>query len=273
MGGDKASRRDVAVAELSLGPELPTLRIGEGPKTLVYLPGLSLHPGLPTGYERRMATSGWEPLLDTYSLYRIGRRVRPIGTTFGEMAEDVSAAIEDLRPPVDLMGASTGGVLALHVAAARPDLVRRLVLVISGSSLSAAGRDLGARVTTAARAGKWRSVYAAILPIGANSRFGRSALAALGWLLGPRLMGVPSDPTLFLAELDAWLNVGAAQSVNQIGCPTLVIGGASDRVFPPAATLALADQIADHSVVIVPKLVHDFPARLTSEYIAPFLLR
>ena len=36
------------------------------------------------------------------------------------MADDVITAIEGLRPPVDLMGASTGGIIALEIAAARP---------------------------------------------------------------------------------------------------------------------------------------------------------
>ena len=103
-----------------------------------------------------MALTGWEPLLDRYTIYRIGRRQYPVGTTFREMADDVITAIEGLRPPVDLMGASTGGIIALEIAAARPDLVRRLVLVITGSTVSPVARDLGERVIAAARAGKWR---------------------------------------------------------------------------------------------------------------------
>ena len=85
------------------------------------------------------------------------------------MADDVITAIEGLRPPVDLMGTSTGGIIALEIAAARPDLVRRLVLAISGTTASPFARDLGERVIAAARAGKWRRAYAMFLPIGARS--------------------------------------------------------------------------------------------------------
>ena len=124
------------VGERALGPDLPTLTIGDGPRHVAMLPGLSPTPGLPTGRERRLAVSGWEPLLDRYTVYRIGRRVRPVGTPFDSMADDVSVALEAIDPPVDLIGASTGGAIALLVAASRPDLIRRLVLVITGLRLS-----------------------------------------------------------------------------------------------------------------------------------------
>ena len=91
-----------------VGRGLPAIRIGDGSRILVSLPGLSLDERYPTGQARTMALAGWEPLLDRYTIYRVGRRQYPIGTTFRQMADDVITAIEGLRPPVDLMGASTG---------------------------------------------------------------------------------------------------------------------------------------------------------------------
>ena len=96
---------------------------------------------------------------------------------------------------------------------------------------------------------------------------------ALGWLVGPRLVGIPSDPTLMLAELDAWLQDGAEPLLGSISRPTLIVGGANDPVFPPAITEALGRGIADSTVTIMPRMSHDFPARLTADHIAPFLLR
>ena len=90
------------------------------------------------------------------------------------------------------MGASTGGIIALEIAAARPDLVRRLVLAITGTTASPFARDLGERVIVAARAGQWRRAYAMFLPIGARSGPERLFYRAFGWLLGPGLVGVPA---------------------------------------------------------------------------------
>jgi pimeloyl-ACP methyl ester carboxylesterase len=272
MGALTAERKPkVEVAELTLGPALPTLRIGSGPRPLVYSPGLTVHPGFPTGMGRRMTTSGWEPLLGDYTVYRVGRRVRPVGTTFAEMADDAIAAIEELGAPLDVMGASTGGILAIHVAAARPDLVRRLVLVITGHTLSEYGRQACRVAVDAVRAGRWRTVASTIMPSGASSRVGKAAYRVIGWTLGPMVVGVPRDPTLMLAELEAWLEVDAAPLLPGITSPTLVLAGEKDPEFPPAITEAMGHAIPDARVVVLPGVAHGFPGRLMGEHIAPFL--
>ncbi|HTE65471.1 MAG TPA: alpha/beta hydrolase [Candidatus Binatia bacterium] len=257
--------------DVFVGPDLPAMKIGRGPRTLVSLPGLSLHPGHPTGQARRMALTGWGPLLDRYTVYRVGRRVRPVGTDFQEMANDVIAAIDLIGPPVDLEGASTGGIIALHVAAVRPDLVRRLVLVASGTTASPFLRARLDRVSAAVRAGRWRRVNAMIFPIGARSRPLRLVYGALGWLLGPRLAGIPDDPTLMLAELDAWKRVDADHLVSHVTCPTLVLAGDRDPVFPLVAARELADKLPDGKLIAMPRTAHDFPASAIADHISPFL--
>jgi pimeloyl-ACP methyl ester carboxylesterase len=254
-----------------VGRGLPAIRIGEAPRTLVSLPGLSLDDRHPTGQARTMALTGWEPLLDRYTIYRIGRRTYPVGTTFREMADDVITAIEGLRPPVDLMGASTGGIVALEIAAARPDLVRRLVLVITGTTVSPVARDLGERVIAAARAGKWRRVYALMLPIGARTRSERLFYRAFGWLLGPGVVGVPDDPTLLFAELEAWMRTDAAGLVGQVSTPTLVVAGELDPVFPLEGASEFAAGFADGRIVVMPRTAHDFPASAIRDHVSGFL--
>jgi len=218
-----------------------------------------------------MALAGWEPLLDRYTTYRVGRRVRPIGTTFSEMADDVIQAIDDLGGPLDLLGASTGGIIALEVAAARPDLIRRLVLVITGTRASPYIRDVGPRVVEAARAGRWRSVYSMIMPIGGRSASERLAYRALGWIAGPRLIGIPDDPTLLIAELEAWQRVDAEPFLSRIACPALVLAGALDRVFPVDSAATLAEGIAQARLVVMPRVAHDFPASAIADHISSFL--
>jgi pimeloyl-ACP methyl ester carboxylesterase len=254
-----------------VGRGLPAIRIGEGPRTLVSLPGLSLDDRHPTGQARTMALTGWEPLLDRYTIYRIGRRAYPVGATFREMADDVITAIEGLRPPVDLMGASTGGIIALEIAAARPDLVRRLVLVITGTTVSPVGRDLGERVIAAARAGKWRRAYALILPIGARTRRERLFYRAFGWLLGPGLVGVPDDPTLLIAELEAWMRTDGGALVGQVANPTLVLAGELDPLFPLDAAREFAAGFTNCRFVVMPKTAHDFPASAIKDSVSGFL--
>jgi pimeloyl-[acyl-carrier protein] methyl ester esterase len=257
--------------DVFLGPDLPAIKAGSGARTLVLLPGLSLFPGHPTGQARRRAMMGWEPLYERYTVYLIGRRVLPVGTDFRDMADDVSAAIEGLDPPVDLLGASTGGVIALHVAATRPDLVRRLVLVVTGTAATAVlGPRLGG-VSSDVGAGRWRRVYSQIFQLGARSRVERLAYRALGWVMGPRLVGIPNDPTIMLAELDAWARVDARDLVSRVTCPTLVVAGELDPIFPLGEARALADELTDGTLVVMPRVAHDFPVSAIATHIVPFL--
>src|SRR5687767_3751214 len=190
---------DVATAETTLGGGLPALVIGDGRRPVVYLPGLSSQVGLPTGRERAMAVAGWEPLADRFSVYRISRLARPIGSSFRQMADDHALALEGLDPPVDLMGASTGGAIALELAAARPDLVRRLILVITGASMSANGARMLDRVFENISARRWRAAYRDIFAIGSASALGRTLMGTLAWAIGPRLVPPPDDPTIILS--------------------------------------------------------------------------
>ncbi|MGL5850212.1 MAG: alpha/beta fold hydrolase, partial [Phycicoccus sp.] len=58
-----------------------------------------------------------------------GASGRPGAYSIGLMAADVTGVLDALDvAPVDLVGHSLGGLVALRVAAGRPDLVRRLVL-------------------------------------------------------------------------------------------------------------------------------------------------
>lgn len=273
MSTATATRAADEVAELELGPGLPTLRVGSGERTLVYLPGLSLHPGPIVGMERRTTISRLELLGPGYTVFIVGRRVRSIGTTFEEMAADVVAALEELGTPVDLMGASTGGMVAMHVAAARPDLVRRLVLLITGVRMSDAGRRLGQEVVDAVHAGRWRTAFGTVMTVAARGRTQRAAYRSIGWLLGPWIVGVPNDPTLILAELEEWIRTDAEPLVKAIPCPTRIVGGADDPVFPPEILLRTASAIPDAKAVIVPDLAHDVSPTVMTDHVAPFLAR
>ncbi len=262
---------DVPVGEIVIGPGLPALRIGNGPRPLAMIPALSLQVGIPSGRGRTLATSGWGTLVERYTVTRLSRRVRPVGTTFGQMAEDVALALEELGPPVDVIGGSTGGPIALHVAAARPDLVRRLVLVVTGVQLSPEGEQARARMFAAASAGRWGRLYGEVFTLGGASPLVRAALFAFGRLLGPRLVGIPSDPTLILSELDAWRRYDAHEVAPSISTPTLVIGTERDRLFPPSTTRELARLLPNGTAVVVPRLAHTWPKNAVSAHIAPFL--
>ncbi len=62
---------------------------------------------------------------------------------------------EEFNAPVDIIGISTGGSVALHFAALHPSLVRRLVIHSSAHTLNDRAKQLQLDVARAAENGNW----------------------------------------------------------------------------------------------------------------------
>ncbi len=157
------------------------------------------------------------------------------------LAGEVVAAIEDAGEqvaPVDLVGFSLGAPVASAVAATRPDLVRRLVLVAGFSRTDEYLRNLATvwlRMSDDAKAfGRF----------GALTAFGRDFLERLGRegvdQLVPNMRPAPS----LLRQLDLILRLDVGNLLPRIEAETLVIGCAEDRTAPPANARELHAAIA-----------------------------
>ena len=111
------------------------------------------------------------------------------------------------------------------------------------------------------------------MTVGARNGAGRAVYRTMGWLLGPHLVGIPQDPTLFLAELEEWIRTDAEPLLESIPCPTRIIGGAEDRVFPPDVVLRTAAGIPGAKAVIAPGVAHEVSPAMLTYHVAPFLAR
>ncbi len=150
---------------------------------------------------------------------------------------DVLAEI--LEEPVDVVGHSMGGVVALRLAERHPSLVRRLVLAatagISSSTRMAEltialigivkpGRIAGRRVDRVARSRRLRRFV-----------FGSFEVANPDLLTERAVHGFLRGPTLHTDALGAGLALVAddpRQDLDRVRCPVLVLWGARDRQVP-----------------------------------------
>jgi pimeloyl-ACP methyl ester carboxylesterase len=164
----------------------------------------------------------------------------PFREDFGDVAAHVaSAAAHERMAPAAVLGYSLGGVVALRLAAERPEAVTSVVLLASAGIVSTTRRArlwLGA--TNALRPGRLAArargaiarrpnLRAAVFGYwGAESPRALSAEAVLGFLEAqPEHQDVRSasralvrdDPRAYLQRVD---------------CPTLVVWGARDRLVP-----------------------------------------
>ena len=163
--------------------------------------------------------------------------------TLAGFADVLAQIVEEqsLEEPMDVLGHSMGGVVALRLAERHPLLVRRLVLAaaagISSSTRMAEltialtgivqpGRIAGRRVGRVARSRRLRKFV-----------FGGFEVANPELLTERAVHGFLRGPTMHTDELGAGLALVAddpRQHLDRVRCPVLVLWGARDKQVPLA---------------------------------------
>jgi pimeloyl-ACP methyl ester carboxylesterase len=134
--------------------------------------------------------------------------------------------------PVDLVGHSMGGLICARLAANRPDLVARLVLI------APAGVAPGPRIRhVVPLAHALRHASPRLLPL-----LARDALR-----VGPRRLWRAAGEVL---EADIRVHLG------EIAAPTLVLWGGRDRLLPPALGEIFRSEIPDATLVVLERAGH-----------------
>lgn len=212
---------------------MPYLRIGSG-EPLVFIPGLLPHNEAPVGLVRTICAAQLEP-------YAVGRRVwwinrRPGLTsdvTMADLARDYAEALRrEFGRPVDVLGESTGGSIALQLAADHPDVVKRLVIVSAAHSLGQRGAEAQRRVAREIQAGRPRQAAAELIGTLGTGPASRRALHAVGWLVGRAIYG-KATPDM-IATINAEDDFHLRDRLHAISAPTLIVGGQKDGFYSEA---------------------------------------
>ncbi|HUJ62290.1 MAG TPA: alpha/beta fold hydrolase [Kofleriaceae bacterium] len=175
------------------------------------------------------------------------------------VAQDAIAVIEQVaRGPVHFVGLSMGGFVAMRVAARRPDLVRKLILLETSADpepienvkryrlLNAVTRTFGPRI-----------VASRVAPI----MLGRSTIADPA-----RKADVARFVQIMTSRRDEWRAVngvvdraGIHAELGRIRAPTLVIVGDEDVATPPAKAERIVMAIAGARLATIPRAGHSSP--------------
>lgn len=181
----------------------------------------------------------------------------PPPPTFEGHADDVAALLDSLDlEDVAVAGTSFGGFVALHLAAAHPRLVRRLVVLTATEALDGRMREQAGALRdlaiAGARGGDGGRVFRALAP----STFSDAYLASMpqGWVEERAKQMAALPPAWFesLAGLmEAVLALDLTAVLPRIAAPTLVVGAELDRTFPPEHSARLARAIPGARLEIV----------------------
>ena len=122
----------------------------------------------------------------------------PPGWTTRQTVADYARAIERDLGPSYVMGLSTGGLIAQHLVLYRPELVRRLALVVTAARLSEERRRICERWRELAHQEEWLELKIAMLCVVTTGAARRLLAGAYVGLFGRFLPRKSYDPSDFL---------------------------------------------------------------------------
>ncbi|PKL13377.1 MAG: hypothetical protein CVV52_06265 [Spirochaetae bacterium HGW-Spirochaetae-8] len=235
---------------------LPYTRIGHGPKPLIVFQGLTFEHKPQSAMTSRM----YNFLADDYTVYSVLRKPHPPQQySLGDMANDYATMIrEEFNTPVDILGISTGGSIALHFAADHPELVRRLIIHSSAHTLNDTAKQLQLEVARLAQQRQWRKAWriliATVFPQSGIANWLANPLIGLSaWLLA---LKAPKDPADLVVTVEAEDKHAFLERLSEITAPTLVTGGEDDYFYSPELFRETAAGIADATLCLYANMGH-----------------
>lgn len=182
-----------------------------------------------------------------------------VGYTPCEMAADTVALMAALDlPAAHVVGHSLGGAIAQELALAAPERVRSLTLVGTWAENDDYTRALFRTWKRLRTHLDTREFLEAMLLFGVGHRF----LNTVGLdMMVDMFLAVPhpQPPAALCRQIDADLAHQTAERLAAIACPTLVVAGADDIIFPSHHHQMLAAGIPDARLVVLPQVGHSPP--------------
>lgn len=223
---------------------LPHLSFGQGPPLVVLL--YTPRAAAPEGPARWSMTRMLRPFAEHFTVHVV---IRPPGlppaTTMAELAAVYAGAIEArFEDLVKVLAVSTGGSVALQLAADHPHLVDRLALGGTAATLGPVGRRAQRAYIDRARQGRRPSP--ALAEVVTESAIGRRLLAALLWLSD----GGGADHTDAVTMLNAEDGFDLRGRLSDIRAPTLLVQGGEDVVYPVELARQTVEGIPDARLIV-----------------------
>jgi pimeloyl-ACP methyl ester carboxylesterase len=238
--------------------EIPWAATGQAERTLVCVNGAQQTMGAWGSVVRALSSRGHRVVL--FDLPNQGRARTFEGEPTADLEEQLAAvqqvvALAGAGRPVQLIGGSWGAVLCAAHAARHPDTVSRMVL---GSFRTSPNPDLmnvvrrGQHLVDTGRGGEMGELFV--------STFGRHLAEGMKDRLRAQFATMSSEglAQLYAQSLliEAFQDIRKVIELRRIRARTLLINGALDPIVDVENTRALATELPDAEVILVPDAGH-----------------
>ena len=223
--------------------EMEYFNFGHGEKTMVIIPGLSVDGVMK--YADAVA-GAYSLMTDDFTVYVFERRRNlPERYSIYDMAHDTVTAIKALGlEQIYLFGASQGGMISMVIAVSEPELVCKLILGSTSSSVSE-GQNSKA-VENWVRLAKEENAEDLYLAFG-EALYPKEVFEQARGLLAESAKSVTEeDLARFVILAEAVKGFDVSEKLSLISCPVLVIGSKDDKVLGGDASEVIYEKLKDH---------------------------
>lgn len=234
--------------------EMEYISFGKGKEILIMLPGLG--DGLSTVKGTALPFAmAYRAYAAKYKVYVFSRKNHlKEGYSTRDMAKDQAEAMKMLGiSQADIMGVSQGGMIAQYLAIDYPNLVNKLVLAVTLSKQNETIQKVANSWIEMANHGD----YKGLIIDTAEKSYSEGYLKKHRFLY-PLLsrVGKPKDFSRFLIQANSCIHHNAYHELDKIECPTLIIGGDSDKVVESNSSVEIAGRIRSSELFIYKGLGH-----------------
>lgn len=221
------------------GIEMDWFSFGNGDKTFVIIPGLSLRSVM---LSARTVAAAYKQFADEYTVYVFDRKKNAdAGYSVREMAADTVQVMRSIGiESADIFGASQGGMIAQYIAIDNPDIVHSIVLGSTCSRISKETSELLDRWIGFAEehdiVGLNHTVFNDIY----SEDFLRKYAKALPIL---EKEGTAEECDRFTIFAAACKGMNSYDELEKIKCPVLVLGAENDKVLSGKASIDIAEKL------------------------------
>lgn len=227
---------------------------GKGNKYLIIIPGvgdaLKNVKGLATFYAHK-----YEEYANDYKVYVISRRNKmPKKYNIADMAQDIYTLIEHLNiNECSVMGISQGGMVAQHLAINYPDIVKKLVLIVTAPEPNAIMTNTINNWLSMIKKKEYRNI---LTDTALKSYVGKSANKYTKvYNLFYKAIS-PKSYIKYETMLKACLKHNTTKELKKITAQTLIIGAKLDQVLGYEGSLLLNSKIKDSKLILYDDYSH-----------------
>ena len=227
---------------------------GYGKKVFVVLPGLS--DGLTTVKGKALLlASSYRELFKEYTVYMFSRKDKmPEGYSIRDMAEDQAKALKELGiDRVSIMGVSQGGMIAQAFAIDYPEMVEKLVVVVSAPWANEMIQENVRAWIELALQGNHKQLMIDTTEKGYTETYLKK-YRKMYPILG--MVGKPKSYDRFLVNARAILGFDVQEELGGITCPTYIIAGGADKTVGVDASYVMKERIAKSELYVYADLGH-----------------